>query len=118
MAEAALFIGWGAVVPGRERQAQQVFDEAVAYWAGLQQQGEIESFEPVALEPHGGDLAGFCLLRGERERLSRLRYSEEFRRLDARALLVVRTFGVVGADLGEDLRRTFATYQEQTGDLA
>jgi hypothetical protein len=118
MAEAALFIGWGEVVPGRERQAQRVFDEAVAYWTRLQQQGELESFEPVALEPHGGDLAGFCLLRGERERLSRLRYSEEFRRLDARALLVVRKFGVVGADLGEDLRRTFATYQEQTGDLA
>jgi hypothetical protein len=117
MAEAALFIGWGAVVPGRERQAQQVFDEGVAYWSRLQQEGEIESFEPVALEPHGGDLGGFCLLRGERERLSRLRHSEEFRRLNARASLVVRNFGVVSADLGEQLRGTFATFQEQTGDL-
>ena len=118
MAEAALFIGWGAVVPGRERQAQRVFDEGVAYWARLQQQGEIESFEPVALEPHGGDLAGFCLLRGERERLSRLRHSEEFRRLNARAALVVHNFGVVSADLGEQLRGAFAMFQEQTGDLA
>lgn len=118
MADAALFIGWGAVVPGRERQAQRVFDEGVAYWARLQEQGEIESFEPVALEPHGGDLAGFCLLRGERERLSRLRHSAEFRRLNARAALVVQHFGVVSADLGEQLRGAFATFQEQTGDLA
>jgi hypothetical protein len=112
-----VFIGWGAVVPGRERQAQRVFDEGVAYWAGLQQQGEIESFEAVALEPHGGDLQGFCLLRDERERLGRLRHSEEFRRRNARAALVVHDFGVVSADLGEELRRTFATYQEQAGDL-
>ena len=117
MADAALFIGWGAVVPGRERQAQRVFDEGVAYWARLQQQGEIESFEPVALEPHGGDLFGFCLLRGERDRLSRLRHSEEFRRLNARAGLVVHNFGVVSADLGEPLRGAFATFQEQAGDL-
>ena len=118
MAAGALFIGWGAGVPGRERQALQVFNEAMQYYAGLQQQGEIESFEPVALEPHGGDLAGFCLLRGERERLSRLRHSDEFRRLNARAALVVHNFGVVSADLGEQLRGAFATFQEQTGDLA
>jgi hypothetical protein len=118
MADAALFIGWGTVVPGRERQPQRVFDEGVAYWTRLQQQGELESFEPVALEPHGGDLAGFCLVRGERDKLSRLRHSEEFRRLNERAALIVHNFGVVSADLGEELRRTFATYPEQTGDLA
>ncbi len=117
MADAALFIGWGAVVTGRERQAQRVFDEGVAYWMRLQQEGEIESFEPVSLEPHGGDLYGFCILRGERDRLSRLRYSEEFRRLNARAGLVVHKFGVVSANLGAELQRDFATFQEQTGDL-
>ena len=118
MADAALFIGWGEVVRGRERQAQRVFDESVAYWTRLQQQGEIESFEPVALEPHGGDLHGFCLLRGERDRLSRLRHSEEFRRLTARASLIVNDVGVVSAHLGQELGREFATYQEQVGDLA
>ena len=118
MADAALFIGWGAVVPGRERQAQRVFDEAVAYWTRLQQEGELESFEPVALEPHGGDLQGFCLLRGERDRLSRLRHSDEFRRLNARAALVVANYGVVSAHLGQELGREFATYQEQLGALA
>ena len=117
MADAALFIGWGAVVPGRERQARRVCDEGVASWARLPQQGEIASFEPVALEPHGGALFGFCRLRGERERLSRLRPREAFRRRNARAGLVVHRFGVVSADLGEPLRGAFATFREQTGDL-
>ncbi len=33
-----------------------MFSEDVAYWQGLQEQGEIESFEAVTLEPHGGEL--------------------------------------------------------------
>ncbi len=53
MADAVLFIGWGAVIPGRERQSFQVFSEGIAYWQRLQQEGVLESFEVVELEPHG-----------------------------------------------------------------
>jgi hypothetical protein len=59
MAEAGLFVGFGLPVRGRERQAVKVFGEALEYYARLQQQGEIDSFETVFLEPHGGDLNGF-----------------------------------------------------------
>jgi hypothetical protein len=52
-------------VRGRERQALKVFGEAFEYYSRLQQEGEIESFEPVILEPHGGELGGFFLLRGD-----------------------------------------------------
>ncbi len=62
MANSAIFIGWGSVVHGREEKANQVFYETVGYFTQLQQQGEIESFEPIALEPHGGDLAGLHML--------------------------------------------------------
>ncbi|HEU4785099.1 MAG TPA: hypothetical protein VFS83_17310, partial [Ktedonobacterales bacterium] len=84
MANAALFIGYGPVVAGRAQQALQVFGEAVQYYGRLQQQGQIESFEPVFLEPHGGDLSGFILLRGDRDKLNSARYSEEFLRLTNR----------------------------------
>jgi hypothetical protein len=117
MANAALFIGWGQVARGREQQALRVFNEALEYYTRLQQQGEIESFEPVALEPHGGDLAGFILVRGNRETLSRLRTSQEFIRLNNRALWVVDNFGVVGAFIGEELNRLFADFQAQGADL-
>ena len=64
MADAGLFIGWGEVVRGREERAVEVFGETVEYYGRLQADGRIESFEPCLLEPHGGDLAGFILIRG------------------------------------------------------
>ena len=117
MANAALFIGWGNVVRGREVKSLEVFNEGLQYWARLQQSGEIESFEPVALEPHGGELAGFVLIRGDRDKLNRLRYSAEWLRLNDRANSVVDDLGIVGAFIGEDLQRLFASYQPNTSDL-
>jgi hypothetical protein len=117
MADSGLFVGFGLPVRGRERQALAVFNEALQYYGRLQQQGEIESFEPVFLEPHGGDLGGFILLRGDGEKLARVRASDEFLRLSARAGLIVDGFGVVMADLGERLQRQIGLYQEQLDEL-
>ncbi|HKO24806.1 MAG TPA: hypothetical protein VJY65_08715 [Chloroflexota bacterium] len=79
---------------------------------------EVESFEPDALEPHGGDLNGFLLVRGDREKLNRVRSSDEFIRLNNRAQLVVTNFGAVGAFVGEELNRLFSDFQAQASDLA
>ncbi|HKW22225.1 MAG TPA: hypothetical protein VJO13_12655 [Ktedonobacterales bacterium] len=117
MANAALFIGYGPPVQGREQQSLQVFGEAIQYYGRLQQQGQIESFEPVFLEPHGGDLSGFILLRGEREALNRVRYTEEFLRLTNRAGLVVRNIGVVSAFIGDEQNRLFQDFQAQAAAL-
>lgn len=118
MATAALFIGWGPAVIGREQKAVQVFSEVVQYYTQLQQQGTIESFEPVALEPHGGELQGFLLIRGEQEKLNQLRTNEDFMRLNNRGSLVVQNLGVVGALIGEGLQRLFADFQAQAADLS
>jgi hypothetical protein len=117
MATGALVIGWGPAVRGREHKALQVFNEAIQYYTQLQQQGTIESFEPVALEPHGGDLAGFLLIRGDREKLNALRTSEEFLRLNNRAALIVDNFGVITAFIGEELQRLFADFGTQASEL-
>jgi hypothetical protein len=117
MATGALFIGWGAGVPGRERQALQIFNEGLQYYAELQQQGEIESFEPVLLEPHGGDLSGFILIKGDQEKLARLRTNEQFQRLNLRAGLVVHNFGVVGANIGEQQAWLFGLFEQQLADF-
>jgi hypothetical protein len=118
MADAGLFIGWGAVARGREKEAVDLFNEILGYYGRLQEDGEIESFEPVFLEPHGGDLAGFVLIRGDAERLASIRVSEEFTRYTIRAGLVVENFGVVGADLEARLQQQMAFYMEQIGAIA
>ena len=60
------------MVRGREAKSREVFNEEVEYWARLQQEGQIESFEVVLLSPHGGDLSGFALLRDSGESLDRI----------------------------------------------
>jgi hypothetical protein len=117
MADEALFIGWGEVVRGRERKAVEVFNESIQYYARLQQEGKIESVEPWFLAPHGGDLAGFLLLRGEREQLDEIQRSAEFERLQTRASLIVDRTGAINAYTGEALGRLMAQFEDATTDL-
>lgn len=117
MADHALFIGWGTTVRGRERKALQVFNESVQLWSGAQARGDIESFEIVMLEEHGGDLAGFSLLRGEREKLDRYHMSDEFQDAVARANLIVEKLGVVNAAVGDGVTRTMGRFEAAIGEL-
>jgi len=117
MADSGLFVGFGIPVRGRERQAVKVFNEAFEYYSRLQQNGEIESFEPVILEQHGGELGGFFLLRGEKDALARIRGSEEFERITVRAELIVDNLGIVGAYLGERLMSQMSVFSQQVEEL-
>lgn len=112
MAGEAIFIGWGEVVRGREKQALQVFQESVEYYGKLQQEGRIEGFDVYVLAPHGGDLSGFAVLRGERQTLGEIRFSEEFQRLIARASAIINRPGVVPAFTGDALGAQMAIFQE------
>jgi hypothetical protein len=117
MADSGLFVGFGLPVRGRERQAIKVFNEAFEYYSRLQQDGQIESFEPVLLEPHGGELGGFFLLRGDKDTLARVRGSEEFERLTARAQLITENLGIVSALLGERLMSEMSVFSQQVEEL-
>ena len=118
MAKGALFVGWGSPVPGREQKALQVFAEAVAYYGRLQQAGDIDGFEPFLLQPHGGDLSGFLLVKGDLPKLAGLLVADEFVRLNGRSQLVVTNFGVVLAHTGEDLQRLFAEFGKEAAELS
>jgi len=67
----------------------------------------------VLLEPHGGDLHGFFLIRGSREQLGRLRVDDRFRTIIARAGLVVDGLGVVDAHIGSGLAGQMDLYGAQ-----
>ena len=118
MVDAGIFIGFGKAVTGREQEATEIFTEAVAYYTRLQEEGVIESWEPVMLEAHGGELGGFFLLRGEKEKLAELRLTEEFQHFTLRASLFVESLGVIGALVGEQVATEMAYYTEQVAALA
>ena len=117
MADHGIFLGWGGVITGRERQAEMVFGEGIAYFTQLQEQGRIESFEPVFLRPHGGDLGGFMLIRGDRDALHQILASPEWERLSNRVQAIVHHYGVVDAFLGAETMRLVAATEGYTSDL-
>jgi len=117
-ATAALFIGWGEVPPGKFKKALKVFNEAVEFWTKMQKQGEVESFEHVFLDPHGGDLAGFNLVRGEREKLNRIRMNPEFQKIVlTRSPLIVKNVGVIDAYIGDEIQRRLGDFAKQAEEL-
>jgi hypothetical protein len=118
MADAGLFIGWGAPVRGREERGLAVFEEALALEASLQEEGAIESFEVVLLGPHGGGLAGFVLVRGSREQIAAVREREEVMRLNTRASLIVEEFGMIDAFLNEGVAAQMGIYREAIDEVA
>src|SRR5438046_9229612 len=103
MTDAALFIGWGATQGGRERKAVELFGESLRFLTNLVVEGRVASVEPFFLEPHGGDLEGFFVVRGEQEELNQIRTSDEFQRLAVKAQVLVQDYEVDGAVTGEDL---------------
>ncbi len=118
MADFGLFVGFGYPVRGREQQAGDVFGEAYSYYSGLVEDGTLESVQPFFLEPHGGDLGGFFLLRGDRDQIARIRMDDEFQRLATRAQLVVENFGVVGVETGARIDHQMSVFMEAAGSLA
>jgi hypothetical protein len=97
----AVFMGWNRAIPGREAAAGQLFTEVVQYLAGLQGAGQIDSFEPVMLTPHGGDLNGFILIRGSAEKLGAMMVSSEWASFNTRGSLLLDGPGSVTAATGD-----------------
>ena len=103
----ALFVGWGPIIAGREAQAKRVLGDALQYCGGLQRTGRIDSFDVVVLEPQGGDLGGFVLLKGDKLKIAELRVDTDFVRTIVGVQLVHQKVGVVGAYCGVELQTLF-----------
>ncbi|AFM16419.1 hypothetical protein Mycch_1621 [Mycolicibacterium chubuense NBB4] len=116
MADAALFIGFGEVVRGREKRALRIYEDGMKYWSGLQSEGKISSFDVTLLGPHA-HLNGFILARGSEEQLDAVRHSKEFRRQMARTRLIVDQVVVAEAFVGDSIGQYLAEYQEEVDHL-
>lgn len=113
MAQGTLFVGWGSIIPGREKTASRVLGEAMNYLQGLKVQGTIESMDVVLLEPHGGELEGFVLVKGDSSKLALLRVDETFIKVIVGVQLVHAKVGVVGGYSGSDVQAIMHAWDEQ-----
>ena len=110
MADAALLIRWDRPVPGREPQALSLFGKSLEYYGTLQNEGAIESFEPVLLGPVSIDLSGFILLRGSADQLDALKREDQFVEMMISAEHLIEGFGVIDACLEGELQSRMAKY--------
>jgi hypothetical protein len=116
--EAALFIGWGSTYPGREHEAVKTFSMFIEALTELRTRGEIERFEPVMLSPHGGELDGFVLVYGDREKLALLPEREEMHKLQLRARYEHAKLSVIPAITGDRVGRELEQIDELVTLLA
>ena len=107
-----VLIGWNRVVPGKEEQAVALFAEAMEFWAQQQRTGAIESCEPVFLAPHGGELNGFFLVRGDPDKLNQVMDSDAYLLIETKATNWLQDHGVIRASFGEAIKHRMAVYQK------
>ena len=111
MAERVLFISWGENIAGREERGLEVFTEALGLYGRMQQDGRIESFDVVLLDPNG-DLGGYIELHGSHDQLDAIQQDEDYRRVLYDASLVVEDLRGVEGFTNEAISREVQLYQE------
>jgi hypothetical protein len=117
MADRVLFISWGENVAGREARGLEVFNETIGMYGRMQEEGRIEGFNVVLLDPNAG-LDGYLEIRGSADQLAALRDSDEFIKSVMDANLVVHQVRVAEGYTGGGIARVMQLYQEAIGQVA
>ena len=115
MADRVIFMGWNRPVVGREKQAMQLFQKATAYYSKLKTEGKIESFESIFLMPHGGDLNGFTLIKGDANKLAGFHDEPTAVELRLEASYCLEGYGVVTGITGEAITNRFPQWLKLIG---
>jgi hypothetical protein len=111
MADRVLFIGWGATVRGMEVRGLEVFNEALGLLGRMQQEGRIEGFDVVLLEPNGS-LNGYVHVKGTAEQIAAVREDEEFRRSTVDAQMIVDNLRHITGHTNAGIAPMVALFQE------
>jgi hypothetical protein len=107
-----IFFAWNRSIPGREETSGKHFDEFVAYLGAQAQSGAIQGFDVVFLDPHGGDLNGFFLIKGDSASLDALVSTDEWTEHMTRAALHLESSGSVRGVTGEAVAQRMALWKK------
>lgn len=118
----AVMLSFGAVHPGRERLAVEMFTEVSRFLGEVLADGVIESFKPFFYDGGTvGDTTGFFLLEGQREALDGLRRRRDFQRLVLRAgaaTAYVRVHALVAGTEAGRMVNFYRSVREELGLLS
>ncbi|MEA2215067.1 MAG: hypothetical protein QOK19_628 [Solirubrobacteraceae bacterium] len=111
MADRVLFISWGQVVRGREARSLESFSETIGLYGRLQQEGKIESFDVVLLDP-SVDIDGYMAIHGSHEQIAALKEDEDFRSALYDGSMVVDNLKMAEGYTGAGIAPQMEMYQE------
>jgi hypothetical protein len=108
---------WGAVIPGREAKALEVFGKSIEHYEQLAKQGRIHSHhEYIALT---GRIGGFSIIEGDLDELKKLMTEPETIALNSQAEAIVSDFEVNLYAGGSDqaVQEVMGTYVNATAEI-
>jgi len=111
VADSGIFMGWTRPVSGASGKAMDLHKRMDSYLRRLHAEGRVASFNTVLLGANGGDLGGFVLIQGDRNKLDVIRSSPEFRELTIRGSMFLVGFRVVRAHMGAEAAELLGAYQ-------
>lgn len=118
MSNRVLFVGWNRPIPGRETMAYELFSTFLNVLETARKNGQIDSYEPVILDPHGGELNGFVLIRGERQGIEKLESSQEFIDTQLRARIYLDGNGTVRGVTGTELQQRMTHFRKLIQEIS
>ena len=90
VAEYGYVTAWTGVRTGRERQAMELWADAIGIYDKAKANGQIEDFEAVLYQPTGGAVpGGIITLWGSQDQVDAMRRDQDRIRLQARALILL-----------------------------
>ena len=108
----AILFGWNRTVVGREAIAGELFAHTVNFFEKLKTSNQLESYEPVFLGVHGGDLNGFFLIKGTHAQLDTLKGSDEFVDITMRAGMCLTNVGVIDTYVGNTVNELMGRWMK------
>ena len=119
--DGALMLSFGEIHPGREAVAIEAFRQFAQFFGRLLSNGEITEFKPYFFADGPlGDMLGFFIVEGRRDRLDALRREEDFRRAHLRmgaASANVRVNTMAAGSQAGRLANLFADVRRELGLL-
>lgn len=82
----------------------------MSFYEAQKKAGNLTSYESFFLTPHGGDMNGMTILRGERAKLDALAAGNDFMSIVMKAYVLLQGFGVVPGVTGERIPERMALF--------
>ena len=108
MADYGVAVTWGEAKPGRERQALEVWADAITLNDKAVADGRIERWDAVVFEPGGGPPVGAIRFYGTAEQIDVFVRADDFMDIIMRAQLMVSSVGYRRFTTGDALADGFA----------